>query len=246
MAKIHPAADRAATQMEDWCRDDSHGYDQIYRWGERGDYDCSAGVIQAYQNAGMPVKTLGATYTGNMRSVFRRAGFIEVPKSSINWSTGEGLLRGDVLLNEAHHTAMYCGNGKEAEFSINERGGATGGQPGDQTGREALIRSIRNYPWDVVLRLPADPSKPVEVISKGDGGTYKTDMVRKGDTGASVLLLQRLLRGMSYRDAENKVLERDGKFGETTDYALRKFQKKKNLEVDGICGPLTWKALLGL
>jgi len=31
-------------------------------------------------------------------------------------------------------------------------GTAHGGQPGDQTGKEILIRSYRNYPWDCVLR----------------------------------------------------------------------------------------------
>jgi len=57
-----------------------------------------------------------------------------------------------VLLNEAHHVAMYCGNGKEVEASINEKGTAHGGKPGDQTGKEFLIRSYRNYPWNCVLR----------------------------------------------------------------------------------------------
>ena len=57
-----------------------------------------------------------------------------------------------MLVNETHHVAMYCGNGKEVEASINEKGTATGGQPGDQTGKEFLVRSYRNYPWDCVLR----------------------------------------------------------------------------------------------
>lgn len=47
---------------------------------------------------------------------------------------------------------MYCGSGKEVEASINEKGTATGGKPGDQTGKEFLIRSYRNYPWDCILR----------------------------------------------------------------------------------------------
>ena len=48
MSKI----EKAVQQMETWAKDNSHGYDQIYRWGEKGDYDCSAAVIQACQNAG--------------------------------------------------------------------------------------------------------------------------------------------------------------------------------------------------
>ena len=143
--------EKAIKQMESWAADNSHGYDQIYRWGEKGDYDCSSAVISAWQAAGAPVKTKGATYTGNMKAVFLSCGFADVT-SKVNRSTGSGLQRGDVLLNETHHVAMYCGNGKEVEASINEKGTATGGQPGDQTGKEFLVRSYRNYPWDCVLR----------------------------------------------------------------------------------------------
>lgn len=86
-----------------------------------------------------------------MKNVFLKNGFVDVT-SKVNVATGSGLLRGDVLLNEAHHVAMYCGNGKEVEASINEKGTAHGGKPGDQTGKEFLIRSYRNYPWNCVLR----------------------------------------------------------------------------------------------
>lgn len=143
--------EKAIRQMETWAKDDSHGYDQDYRWGEKGDYDCSSAVIQAWQNAGVPVKSGGATYTGDMKNVFLKNGFKDIT-ASVNRGTGTGLKRGDVLLNEAHHVAMYCGNGKEVEASINEKGTAHGGKPGDQTGKEFLIRSYRNYPWNCVLR----------------------------------------------------------------------------------------------
>ena len=139
--------EKAIKQMEDWAKDDSHGYDQDYRWGEKGDYDCSSAVIQAWQNAGVPVKSGGATYTGDMKNVFLKNGFKDIT-ASVNRGTGTGLKRGDVLLNEAHHVAMYCGNGKEVESSINEKGTAHGGKPGDQTGKEFLVRSYRNYPWN--------------------------------------------------------------------------------------------------
>lgn len=156
--------EKAVQQMEAWARDNSHGYDQIYRWGEKGDYDCSAAVIQAYENAGVPVKSNGATYTGNMLPVFKRCGFIDVT-NKINLATGAGLVRGDVLLNTVHHTALYCGNGLEVEASINEKGTATGGKPGDQTGMEFLIRGYRNYPWTNVLRYQEAAAQPVHPAS---------------------------------------------------------------------------------
>ena len=129
-----------------------HGYDQKYRWGEHGDYDCSSAVITAWESAGVPVKSAGATYTGNMYSAFKKCGFIDVSQS-VNLKSGTGLSRGDVLLNRKSHTAMYIGEGKIAQASINEKGTATGGTPGDQTGREFLIRSYYNYPWEYVLRF---------------------------------------------------------------------------------------------
>ena len=144
--------EKATKWMEDTAADSAHGYDQRYRWGEKGDYDCSSAVITAWQFAGAPVKSAGATYTGNMLGAFRKCGFVDVT-SKIDLKTGEGLLRGDVLLNTTHHTAMYVGNGKEVEASINEKGKATGGQPGDQTGKEFLVRSYRNYPWTHILRF---------------------------------------------------------------------------------------------
>lgn len=150
--------EKAIQQMEAWARDDSHGYDQDYRWGEKGDYDCSSAIISAWENAGVPVKSKGATYTGDMRTVFLSCGFKDIT-NKVNVATGAGLIRGDVLLNTVHHTAMYCGNGKEVEASINEKGTAHGGKPGDQTGKEFLIRNYRNYPWDCILRYQEGSSR---------------------------------------------------------------------------------------
>lgn len=151
--------EKAISWMEDYANDDSHGYDQANRWGP--DYDCSSAVISAWENAGVKVKTGGATYTGNMYAVFVKNGFKDVTKS-VNLQTGAGLKRGDVLLNHICHTAMYCGNGKEVEASINEFGCVTGGRVGDQTGREFAINPYRNYPWDCVLRYQetAEEKKP--------------------------------------------------------------------------------------
>ena len=163
--------EKAIRQMETWEKDNSHGYDQDYRWGEKGDFDCSSAVIQAWQNAGVPVKSGGATYTGDMKNVFLKNGFKDIT-ASVNRGTGTGLKRGDVLLNEAHHVAMYCGAGKEVEASINEKGTAHGGQPGDQTGKEFLIRSYRNYPWNCILRYAGDQTVTSDVEKKQNTVAY--------------------------------------------------------------------------
>ncbi len=148
--------EKAVTWAIGIANDDSHGYDQgANRWKQ--DYDCSALVIQAWEQAGAPVRTAGATYTGNMKRIFLANGFADVTKS-VNLATGAGLQRGDVLLKEAHHTAMSIGSGQIVQASINEKGTTTGGQVGDQTGREIWTRSYYNYTggWDCVLRYTGD------------------------------------------------------------------------------------------
>ena len=224
---IDTTIESAVSFMEKVARDNTHGYDQIYRWNERGDYDCSSLVISAWEQAGVPVKTFGATYTGNMYDVFIKNGFIDVT-SQVNMANAYGMKRGDVLLNHVHHTAMYCGDGLEVEASINERGGATGGQPGDQTGREILIRDYRNYPWNSVLRYVGSPTN-IPITS------YPT--IQQGSTGAYVKKLQQMLAQLGYG------INVDSDFGSATKSTVIMFQKVQNLEQDGIVGSKTWKAL---
>jgi Putative peptidoglycan binding domain/D-alanyl-D-alanine carboxypeptidase len=61
--------------------------------------------------------------------------------------------------------------------------------------------------------------------------------LRKGDKGAPVRSLQALLSTRS-------TLEVDGSFGTNTDTAVRKLQAAAALDVDGVVGPDTWRALL--
>lgn len=233
-------AEKAISQMEAWAADSSHGYDQASRWGP--DYDCSSAVISAWELAGVPVKTNGATYTGNMRGVFLRTGFTDVT-SSINLATGSGLKRGDVLLNVRNHTAMYCGNGMEVEASINEKGTITGGQSGDQTGREFLKRSYRNYPWDCVLRYTGTNS------AGNNGSTHKTTnaivtlpMLRQGDKNPTVKAVQQLLIAKGFSCGEHAD---DGEFGSATGEAVEAFQRANGLTADRVVGPATYKKLMG-
>ena len=230
-------AEQAIYQMETWAADNIHGYDQSNRWGP--DYDCSSAVISAWEMAGVPVKTNGATYTGNMRGVFLRCGFEDVT-GSVNLTTGAGLQRGDVLLNIRHHTAMYCGNGQEVEASINESGGVTGGMTGDQTGREFLVRPYRNYPWDCVLRYTGGDagdgpgkSKPTHYYN------VNLPLLKQGIEDDAVTTVQQLLAAKGYYTGDC-----DGIFGELTKRAVMAFQADNDLETDGEVGGETWAKLL--
>lgn len=218
--------EKATQWMIDLANNPKHGYDQDNRWGP--DYDCSSAVISAWQAAGVPVKSKGASYTGNMKSVFISCGFKDV-RSSINLSNGSGLKRGDVLLNTVTHTAMYIGNGQIVHASINENGTTTGGKTGDQTGKEICIRSYYNKNWDCVLRYMNDDSS---VTPPPSGNVY----IRQGQTAANKFVGAGLtitgVRDAATKKAGIKVLQK----AMNLDYG-------SGLAVDGIWGSATEAAL---
>lgn len=218
--------------MTDLVTDPAHGYDQIHRWGP--DYDCSSSIITSVQKgAGIPVKDAGATYTGNMRAAFTKCGFIAIPCNK-GMPT---LCRGDILLNEKHHTAMFIGDGKVAQFSINERGTISGGVSGDQTGRESSICPLYTYSkgWDYVLRYQEKEVNTVDITMP---------VLQKGSRCAEVGTVQTLLNALGFKGANGRTLTVDHDFGKNCEYAVKNFQKAHGLGQDGIVGAKTWPALL--
>lgn len=113
-----------------------------------GDYDCSSSTITAWRLAlgafGLGDVLAGATYTGNIRSVFARSGLFEVRTDFANSQ------RGDLYLNDGSHVAMCQGGGRLSEFSWGDNG-AYGNRRGDQSGRESGVNPWYWYPWDCYL-----------------------------------------------------------------------------------------------
>lgn len=217
------------------ANDNSHGYSQVDRWGP--DYDCSSFVITAYEQAGVPVKSKGASYTGNMWNAFVACGFVDVT-TQVGLSTGYGIEAGDVLLNYSAHTCLAIGNGKVANCRTNE-GNA---QAGDQSGNEIRIQSYWNYPWNAVLRYkgsytpsPTPSPEPVTESHDWKPATLKMSNVYSEDC----VILQGILNRRGFNCGTP-----DGYFGAKTQAAVNKAQEYYGLTVDGICGPLTWAKLL--
>lgn len=151
---IGASIDKFSQRMVAIANNNKHGYDQVYRWGERGDYDCSSLVIASLRAAGF--KTGSASWTGDMRSNLKSRGWQVLYISDVR-----NLQVGDILLSDLNHTAGIVSNTTEVAAHQNEWGGITGGKPGDQTGYEICTRPLAYYRsmggwkdqwWDVVLR----------------------------------------------------------------------------------------------
>ena len=137
--------ENAVQWMEAIAADDTHGYSQINRWGP--DYDCSSFVISAFEQAGIPVKTKGASFTGNIKAIFTSCGFKDVT-NSVDRATGAGLLRGDVLLNTLMHVAVFQGNGK----IVHARASDGHLKSGDQNGKE-IRKGILQLPVELCSQV---------------------------------------------------------------------------------------------
>ena len=251
------------------ANDDSHGYSMQNRDGNP-DYDCSSLICHVVQNAGIPVMDKGASYTGNMLGAFLQCGFKDVT-GKVGLNSGNGLERGDILLNFQSHSALYIGDGQV----VNAGGDNGHPQPGDQGG-EIRIQRYWNHPWNAVLRYTEEtesdsgeagvPKPQGQVVFTGtnvprpdiprpdeawaaETNNYDYPMIIKfGDMGTAVQEMQAKFNAIGYPCGNT-----DGIFGEKTLKAVVDFQTQKQLLVDGEAGPETlgklyecYKSLTGL
>lgn len=221
MAKTIDVANVAAIIHADMCNDERNGYSWNPRTGgdhpagikklyidgleysyPLGSWDCSSSACKAWQEAIKHTRYRGcldgATWTGNMRSVFANSGLFDV------WDTNSTVAqRGDVYLNDETHTAMCQTSDPDmlSEFSMSETGDVYNNQVGDQTGWESHITGFYDYPWWCTLHynhaadfVSDDPEPtPTPVPSEGDGPRYAAchnfawfdDMIGMYDTGGS-------------------------------------------------------------
>lgn len=215
------AIQRAVEWQLETAADNMHGYSQADRWGP--DYDCSSFVITAWEQAGVPVKTAGATYTGNMYDVFTRCGFRDVT-GSVDLATGAGMQPGDVLLNHARHTAMYIGNGQ----LVHARSSEGNSIQGDQSGNEIRVQPYYNGPWDCVLRYTGADAGSIPAAPR-------RSILKKGMTGEDVRELQEKLVKLGYDTGGV-----EGEYGNRTFVAVAKLQEENHITpVDGEAGPVT-------
>lgn len=104
---------------------------------------------------------------------------------------------------------------------------------------DGYIVHAKGHDYGVVKELLGNPTFTHWGIPAGLYSEVDISMttLHKGDSGPSVSELQRILVDKGYD------LDVDGKFGAQTYAAVRTFQAKAGLKVDGIVGPNTWAAL---
>ncbi|PQV65314.1 Peptidoglycan-binding (PGRP) domain of peptidoglycan hydrolases-containing protein [Abditibacterium utsteinense] len=93
----------------------------------------------------------------------------------------------------------------------------------------------------VPTMTPAKAQRQTQTQTKRQESTGKDGFVwpkvARGASGLRIVALQFLLRSRGYKVAA------DGKFGDATERALRGFQAKNRLQVDGTLGWQSWEAL---
>lgn len=82
----------------------------------------------------------------------------------------------------------------------------------------------------------------------GEKYMFNPETVKAGDKNTSVLLLQEILRARGFKGKNGKALKLTWTADANTIYALKAYQESRKdvLEVDGVCGPATWKDLIAI
>ena len=177
-------------------------------------FDCSELVEWAAARCGVQFVD-GAQ---NQRDACKRAGTLIDVKAGIR-TRGALLFRIDPGAGN-DHVAISLGDG----MTMEAKGKAFGVNVFSAVGRS----------WTHAGLIPR-----LATANKQAGKVPKRDrMLRRGHRGEDVRWVQRRLQMHGFRPGPA-----DGVFGKRTDTAVRAFQKARKLEIDGIVGPKTRRAL---
>lgn len=214
-AKDRAIALKIADAMEAACKNNKIGYDQ---WQRHTLY------TQAKKVGFDPGKVTTACETdcsALVRVCCAFAGIKGIPESFRTYNMPNALLKTGkfVELKGSKYTdqSTYLGKG------------------------DILVTPVSGHTVVVIDDGSKYEGNPVEkVYNLGDR------ILRNGDEGRDVQQLQEYLKELKY-DVGNFGVNKDGidgDYGDSTELAVRKFQKKYKLEVDGEYGPKSHKALL--
>lgn len=226
------------------ANDNTHGYSQairsLYNITNPTSFDCSSLVCTSYYYAFVKNGLIkqaeyikdNCSYTGNMLKLLNCGFEVVATKQTAHAQ----MKKGDIELNTTYHTAMAI----EKDNIVHARSSEGTNNTTDDSGNEIRVQPwyLYSHGWTHRLRFTgkginltqvASPNTSVTVSSSSNSCT----LLRKGSTGQGVKELQEKLNKLGYG------LVVDGDFGNKTQTAVLDFQRKSNIEIDGIVGPTT-------
>lgn len=245
---IHPdpqVRERHARAVEAACANDCVGYswdsrNSLYQQARavgmdiskihtRCNCDCSSLQNCAAVASGAPGVTYGDNgwVTTNMLGYLRAAGYAIITDRD-KLQSDAWCVRGAIYVS-AGHTVCALGDGSRAGETL-RAAGLTEGPVDDVTDTNVGD----NAPTVVVPSMDT----PAQVRTTC---TVTLPVLRSGAEGVDVIALQLLLIGRGYDCGPDGA---DGDFGPATYGAVTRFQRERGLEVDGVIGPETWRALI--
>lgn len=245
------------------ANDDEHGYSQkirsLYEINDTKSFDCSSLVCTAFYYAflknGLTTQARylkeHCSYTGNMLNMCN-CGFEVVAR---NQTAHAQMQKGDIELNTTHHTALAI----DKDNIVHARSSEGTTDTKDNSGNEIRTQPwyLYSHGWTHRIRFTGKGIDFYGLIDNVDKKTntktgekymFTPETVQLGSKGISVLLLQEILIARGYKGRNSKPLTLDRDAGDNTIYALKAYQKDRNgvLEVNGVCGPETWKDLIAI
>ena len=202
------------------------------------------GVKEAKKLLCQPNQSLGAGCTYSAKYYEQKGQLYKTPKVGDQiffGSKAESTHTGLVYKVDSNRVYTIEGNTSGASGVIPNGGGVC--RKSYQLGSNYIYAYGRpNYDGtgltNEVTNTPATPSKPAV---NGGKCEVTVDELSKGSEGAQVKSAQLLLIGNGFSCGKYGA---DGEFGSGTLAAVRNFQRKHNLTVDGIIGANTWSKLL--
>lgn len=216
MHKIYPAVmDFPAYWCDafvDWCFYKAYGVTNAKKLLSGNFDDYTVASCQLYKNK----NALDSTPTKGSQVFFTRNGQV----------------------SGCHHTGFVYKVDKTYFYTIEGNTSGASGVVSNGGGVAYKKYSISAYKGKVLF---GHPKYDEETTSKTEKATPPklasvTPNLKKGSTGTQVKYLQECLNYLGFKGKDGKTLTVDGDFGTNTEYALRAFQKKYKLVVDGIYG----------
>ena len=186
-------------------------------------WDCRGFTRWLMAQVGISLMGAGCTSQWNTKKNWAVQGTIDqMPKDKVCL-----IFAYDKNTRKYEHTLVYDGNGRYIHCSVEVKDQAT-----------SAYRKATHYGIPVGLYDSPEPG-PGPEPTPTPTPTHST--LKKGMQGEEVREMQSILLAKGYDLGKYGA---DGKFGNVTLAAVKKFQTDSGLKADGIVGKLTWAALL--